>query len=411
MKKLFRLGFSIVEIIIVITFLVIISGVGYKFWVSMQSKSNEQNDGVSSLHSVDSKSNANDSQTAASIDKITLAENIYFEDNGSLYGVNIKTKNVKKIDDNLSSGYGGLGAGVETPLNSFDFSKVAYVKNREVYIYDGTNSTKINQPDTTGKAHHSYLISWSPDTKFLVYRIQLVYLLGEVKPSGPNVDGVYLYSLESGKSVKLPIETAVSWVPGSSKIAYLKDIEEDDDIYETWTYDIASGKNEILSKSSISNVSQIEFSYDGSKILYNTYDRNSEVVRIIIANIDNSNQSTVLSGRWADVQSHFFVKYSDSSIVYQKQETTSCNGRTVDHMDGSCYVNYLMVSGDDTKYEEVERVFGPYDENNVIVATHSIPESSYTPKLMLVNLKTGGKTVLYNAVKPYSINLSVLNSI
>jgi len=352
-----------------------------------------------------------------------LGDKIYFSDSNKLMSVNVKTKEAKVIDEGISSKLQVYRLGSQYPLNSKNFQKVAYVKDNSVWIYDGNKSQKINQPNIESKKASSILISaWSPKADYLVYFISdgLYNTNPELsnKPDQVADDstvGFYVYSVSKSKSTKLSDAKSVmfGWVPGTNKIAYLKENPENADNSEgnlknIYYYDVTNNASTAQLDESLTG-GLLRFSDDGSKVLYsNVLYENPIQNRYMISNPDLTDAKVATSFNNAEITdvSPDFLKGSFKYIAYTNLESTSCDKPRVPTLiqgeNKGCFAKYLKTNKNDKKSQELIDWYGFYDFDKAVVLNgldnSSVEKTEKT--LALYNVESGETEKLYSSQYP-----------
>ena len=349
-----------------------------------------------------------------------LGERIYFSVNNKLMSVDVKTKQTATIDEGLSTLVSYYQTGSQYPLNSKYFSKVAYIKNNSVWIYDGTKSEKINQPNIEDKSYSNILLSiWSPKADYLIYYLvdSSNSLNPEIKDSPDlradnNTLGAYVYSLSSKKSTRLPQVSKIilGWVPGTSQIAYLnpeKDANGSEENGAAWNnvhyYDVKSGTDTNFIKQDYSG-GLMRFSDDGSRILYSGADTNDENnLQYLISKPDLKDPLAAVTFPRSQIGflGQDFIKGSYKHIVYSTKESVACDSPRISDGTG-CYAQYLKTTRNQKKSAEVIDWYGFYDYDQAVILTGlDYTSAKKTDKILsLYDIETGQSDQLYKATLP-----------
>ena len=343
---------------------------------------------------------------------------IYFGLNNKLNSVDVVTKDVKVIDEGISTLVTAYQIGSQYPLNAKNFSKVAYIKDNSVWIYDGSKSVKIDQPDVQSKTASSVVLStWSPKSDYLVYYITdgsyavSADATSDLKADS-NTSGAYVYSLASNKSTRIPQVSKIilGWVPGTTNLAYInpeKDPNGSEEDGKAWNnvhyYDVKSNRDKNYIQQYYTG-ELMRFSDDGSRILYSGVDTKDEKnLQYLISKPDLNDPSVVITLPRSQVGylSQDFVKGSYKQIVYSVRESVPCDGSRITE-GTTCYAQYLKTTLNDKKTPEVIDWYGFYDYDKAVVLTGlDYTTAKKTEKaLVLYNVMTGESEQLYKASLP-----------
>lgn len=351
-----------------------------------------------------------------------LGDKIYFSDSNKLMSVNVKTKETKVIDEGITSSYMEYPIGSQFPLNSKDFQSVAYVKNNSVWIYDGTKSEKINQPNIESKKFSYVLLSaWSPKSDYLIYNIiDSTFSLDPIAKDSPELHaddrtlGAYVYSFSTGKSIKLDKISGIilGWVPGSTKISYIKTSQDSSNPITNYNnvhyYDVASNKDSVVIDEPY-NGKFMRFSDDNSRILYFDIDSKEENnFKYLVSKTDWSEPSVVHTVNRYDSSgiNIDFLKGSFKYIAYGDKESVACDktrmAEIYQGVNKGCYAIYLKNTKNDKKSQELIDWYGFYDFDKAVVLNgldnFSVEKTEKT--LALYNVESGETEKLYSSQYP-----------
>ncbi len=279
-------------------------------------------------------SNEDSSKASEQERRIYFAEGSTWN-NLTLYSVEPYSKDLKKIDEGLRAGSGAAGAGSDSPLNSPDFLKAAYIKDDNIWLAgERLTPEKIEQPSitTTGVGYYTqYLTAWSSDSNRLVYVIRFscpIHSSTECSQDDENEEltGVYVYDLSKRDSLKLPISNAEQWIPRTSKIVYFETNPENSNQENMRAYDLETNLDEVISVAPFGFGVQLTFSDDGSRIIYSEGVNGTQASEMVAADTDNSNQTFLERGTWAQLQKPLFLSNSTNNYVYIEQVSELCDG-------------------------------------------------------------------------------------
>lgn len=329
---------------------------------------------------------------------ITQTPKIYYAQNNNLYSIDPTSKQTAEIDTKAASTGGTTGLGSNTPLTSFDQLKVVYAKDGSIWLkQDGQTAKKLYQSTSSDpNCYNSFYFSgWSSDSKNLVYDISFDSGMGEATCSQSDADkdaeGFYWYSLDSQKSTKLPITRADLLVPQSNKVAYF---EKTNNAYQLKTYDFVAKTSETLSKNGWTGYEpQLAFSNDASKIIYSYGETaSSSYSKIVIADINNTNQKIEKQGRWAEYQFPRFMKGSTSNYYYDYNKERTCASGS-----GGCpeITLHSVINGTDSEVVGIiDRVNATMTDGTLVIKKGDIYDSDHKRTISVVDLNSKSVTDL-----------------
>lgn len=319
-----------------------------------------------------------------------------------------KTEQSSLIPIQTSCCGGGLYEGVIDPLLSPTYQRIAYINKEDNNIWilntDGKDKIKIS---TQGLLETELfwgtnlsLAGWSSDGKWLVYHVNIsdegMGIDPQDKLQPPVVEGFYAANLREGMVYLLPnLPNFVDFLPQADSVVFVKEFRKEGQSNQTdlYTYDLATGAVEKLSKESIKGtfVGQFSFSSDKKHFAYMIAETEPSSSRLIYASLDNIDKQGLVTGQFADIQ---FPKISPDGrlIAYEKHTPATCPGG-----GGGCpqpnLVTYNLEDNKEKDLGQIKKILYWFDNSRVVVIG-----GSYTGpwSLQLIDITSGSVKTITN---------------
>lgn len=169
--------------------------------------------------------------------------------------------------------------------------------------------------------------------------------------------------------------------------------------------DTADGTTATAATKSFGFAPQVSISDDAKKILYSAGVNGTESAATFISNLDGSDQKTLKTSTFADLQWPSFLPGSSSDYAYSKRKEIKCYEGT-----SGCVSESLQIvkAGQDKKaVEDIDsRVIGYYKNQAVVGISDGQNGRSpnnpapYKATISLVNLDTFAVTKIYEKTSP-----------
>ena len=226
----------------------------------------------------------------------------------------------------LADSYYSLAQGDGSPLPSPQRDKVAFIGtggNLWVIDSNGNNLKRLSEQgfpgDETYSATFVFISGWSPDATKILYAVESVGI-GD-KEERPEVgSGFHLVDLDTGKKTKLPLlPNFVAWSMDTETVIYDQYEQEEGGRTDWYTFNLGTGATSKLTAVPFECFSpQASLFSDGNRLLYSCGNTDDSTSRIVIANIDNTNQRVLLEGQFAELQWPVFSP-SAEGFIYEHQ--------------------------------------------------------------------------------------------
>ena len=248
---------------------------------------------------------------------------IFFRRENQLWSINRDGSDPLLLSAEVLAGYSKSGLGDSTPLPSPQRDKVAFIgTGRNLWVNDsnGNNLKRLSEEgfpgDETYEAISVFISGWSPDASKIIYAVES----GDfgLKEERPEVgSGFYIVDLDTGKKTKLPLlQNFVAWSTDPETVIYEQEEGERTDWY---TFNLGTGATSKLTAVPFQCLGiQASPSSDGNRLLYTCANTDDNTSRIVIANIDNTNQRVLLEGQFADLQFPVFSPNAEG-FIYEHQ--------------------------------------------------------------------------------------------
>jgi Tol biopolymer transport system component len=275
--------------------------------------------------------------------------------------------------------------------------KVAFIgsdKNLWVVDVEGHNLQRLSEeaaPYEEPLCPRNVLITgWTPDDAKILYHVESE---GEMCTLRTDVAlGFYIIDLESGAKTHLPeLPNFIAWLDTERVI-----FEEESSPYTEWyTFDTRTGEAQKFAKLPFECFHpEASLSYSDNTMVYecSSVDEGSSIVH---ANIDNTEQTVLLEGRWAELQ-HPRVSPNGKAFVFERERP----------LGGGLYAqdlyHYDLASGGETLLMSGFTSFQEWlDDTRVVVleSTESLLGGPST--LYVVDVISGDRTALAEDVDFY----------
>lgn len=349
------------------------------------------------------------SQQAANTSENTASDidTLYAYSDANLVAINPETKEFEIVDKAIDTESNDANLGSTTPLTAPNFQTAVYAKDNTGWIITGTEKkTFYSIPETAKKTgfYTLYFSAWSSDST------KIAFAIGFMCPSfgstcteaseDKSVTGVYVYDLASEKASKIQATGALQWLPSSTKLAYFDDSTTPQKLFLN---DTAAGTVSTSATKDFGFGTQASISDDAKKIIYTAGVNGTESAATFIANIDGTDQKTLMTSTFADLQWPKFLPGSNSDYAYSKRKEIKC----YEGVSG-CVSASLQVVRDGVDKKAVEdidsKVIGFYKNQAVVVISDGQVGSSpnnpapYKATVSLVDLTSFSVSKIYEKV-------------
>ena len=301
----------------------------------------------------------------------------------------------------LADSYYSLALGDGSPLPSPQRDKVAFIGtggNLWVIDSNGNNLKRLSEEgfpgDETYSATFVFISGWSPDATKILYAVESVGI-GD-KEERPEVgSGFHLVDLDTGKKTKLPLlQNFVAWSMDTETVIYDQYEQEEGGRTDWYTFNLGTGATSKLTAVPFGCFSpQASLFSDGNRLLYSCGNTDDSTSRIVIANIDNTNQRVLLEGQFAELQSPVFSP-SAEGFIYEHHRLQPDRTVIID-------LNfYDLLSGEQTLLASGSvKLIGWVNDRSALVLEAKDKELPSGPgTLYLVEVTSGARTKLADDV-------------
>jgi len=362
---------------------------------------------VVSLQKDDTPKTSTQTDTKETEDTKATIDNIYVYSSAELVAINPETKEFVVVDKALEGESSNASFGSTTPLTAPNFKSAVYIKGNTGWIVTGTEKkTFYSIPDTAKNTgfYTLYLSAWSSDSTKIAFSIGFM-----CPPYGSpcneesedkNLTGVYVYDVATNKTSKARATGVLQWIPGTSKLAYFDDATTPQKLLVN---DTSTDTTAVLATKSFGFGTQASISDDAQKILYTAGVNGTESAATFISNIDGTEQKTLKTSSFADLQWPKFLPESSLNYVYSKRKEVTCYENVTGCVSASLHV---VKDGQDKKaVEDIDyRVIGFYKNQAVVVISDGqiglSPNNPapYKAGIYLVNLDSFSTSKIYEKV-------------
>ena len=323
-----------------------------------------------------------------------LVDTIYAYSDSNLVAINPQTKEFVIIDTAIDAESGNANLGTTTPLTAPNFQSAVYIKDNTGWTTTGSDKKIFYSiPDAAKKTgfYTLYLAAWSSDSTKLAFSIGFMCPMFGSTCSDSSEDksltGVYVYDTATEKTTKIQATGVIQWLPGSTKIAYF---DESTTPSKLLINDTVTGAMTTAATKKFGFGPQISISHDAQKIIYSAGTNGRESSAIFIENINGTDQKTLKTGSFADLQWPKFLPGSSSDYAYSKRKEIACYGGGSGCVSASLHI---VKNGEDKKaVEDIDyKVVGFYKNQAVVV------------------ISDGQVGISPNNPAPYKANISLLD--
>jgi hypothetical protein len=322
---------------------------------------------------------------------------IVFTRDGAPWAIDADGSGLTLLAENSPFYVGSSGAGDTLPDMSSRRDKVAFIgsdKNLWVVDVEGHNLQRLSAeaaPYEEPFCPRTVLIAgWTPDDAEILYFVESG---GESCTLPTDVAlGFYIIDLESGAKTHLPeLHNFVAWLDTERVI-----FEDRSSRHTEWyTFDTHTGEVQKLNKLPFecSDI-QASLSYSDNTMVYACANPD-EGSSIVHANIDNTGQTVLLEGRWAELQNPH-VSPNGESFVFDREHPVG----------GGLYAHdlyrYDLASGGETLLMSGLTSFQEWLDDTRVVVLESGDSLLRAPStLYVVDVITGDRTALAGDVDFY----------
>lgn len=330
---------------------------------------------------------------------------IYAYSDGQLLAINPDSKEFVIAENKIDAESGSTNAGSTIPLTAPDFQSGAYVKDNAGWLITATDTKNFYSiPDTAKKTgfYSIFLSAWSSDATKLAFTVEF-----RCPPEGNNtckdsdedktITGVYVYDKNTNKVARVQATNVIGWIPKTTKIAYFDDTLEP---HQLSINDTALGTTTKSGSLDFGFAPQLSFSDDGTKMIWTAGVHGTESAATYSANLDGSNQKTLLTASFADLQWPIFLPGSESDYAYSKRKEIKCYEGTSGCVSES--LNIVKNGQDKKAVEDIDsKLIGYYNNQAVVVISDGQNGLSpnnpapYKAGVYLVDLNTFMTTKIY----------------
>ncbi|MES2630988.1 MAG: hypothetical protein V4611_03445 [Patescibacteria group bacterium] len=296
-------------------------------------------------------------------------DNIYVYSDANLVAINPETKEFAIVDTAIDGESGNANLGSTVPLTAPDFQAAVYTKDNTGWIVTGTEKKIFYSIPETAKAtgfYSLYLSAWSTDSTKIAFSIGFmcpIYGPCTEASEDKSVSGVYVYDLITEKASKVQSTGVIQWLPQSTKLAYFDDATTPQKLLLN---DTTAGTTSTAATKNFGFAPQASISDDAKKIIYSAGVDGTESAATFIQNIDGSDQKTLKTSNFADLQWPKFLPESNADYAYSKRKEIQCYNGTSGCVSASLQI---VKGGEDKKaVEDIDsRVIGFYKNQAVVV--------------------------------------------
>jgi hypothetical protein len=334
-------------------------------------------------------------------------DSIYAYSDANLVAINPETKESVVVDTAIDGESYSAGLGSTTPLTAPNFRAAVYVKDNTGWVATGTEKrTFYSLPEAAKKTgfYTLYLSAWSSDSTKIAFAIE--FMCPErgstctAADEDKNVPGIYVYDLVTEKASRVQAPSVMQWLPESSKLAYFDDSSDPGKLFLN---DTTAGTIETVVTKKFGFGTQASISDDAKKILYTAGVNGTQSAATFISNIDGTDQKTLKTSSFADLQWPKFLPGSNSDYAYSKRKEIKCYEGTGGCVSASLHI---VKGGADKKIvEDIDsKVIGFYKNQAIVVVSDGAVGLSpnnpapYKAAVSLVDLNSSSVSKIYEKV-------------
>ena len=250
------------------------------------------------------------------------APRIFFKRESELWSINPDGSDPLLISVGVRALYGG---GIEGGGIAPQRDKVAFIgADQNLWVVDSSGHSLRRVSDEAFPEDETYygtvvlLSGWSPDGTKIICFVQSLFGHDAREQERP-VSGFYLVDLDTSKKTKLPDwPNFVAWSTDPETVIYQ---EEGLSTADWYTFNLSTGATSQLTTTPFecfiaALIQQKSLSSDGSRLLYSCVDTGygTDRSKIVLANIDNTDQLVLLEGTFAELQLPIFSPNGDGFI-------------------------------------------------------------------------------------------------
>ncbi|MDP2673810.1 MAG: hypothetical protein Q8Q00_02765 [Dehalococcoidia bacterium] len=327
---------------------------------------------------------------------------VFFKRHGNeLWSVNPDGSDPLPLTSKLVTEYRGssVGSGVRFSLSRHG-ERVAFIgTDGNLWVIDSTGKNLRRYSEEAVPADETYygtsarISGWSPDGSRIAYSVESQFGLVEGKRERPE-SGFYLVDLNTGKKTRLPdLPNFIGWTDDPDKVIFER--RSGDDSTDWYTLDFGTGVTARFTAVPLQCFSvQASLLFDANKLLYSCGNLSRGSTKIIIANIDNTDQHVLIEGRWAELQFPVLSPDGDS-FTYQHQSDVQAGGIVTIALKRF----NLQTSEQQTLATGCARASGWFNNQSVLVV--EIESHACLPgdaSLYLIDAASGARTALASDV-------------
>ena len=332
---------------------------------------------------------------------------IFFRRENELWSIDLDGSDPLLLSGEVS------GRSAERPLSSPQHNKIAFVgTDGNLWIVDsnGKNLRRLSEEalptDDTYSGTNVFVSGWSPSGTKILYSVEPVVGLGVEGKERPEV-GLYLFDLDTGERRRIPdlpktdelnppkVVQFIPWPLDSEAVIYEQQErnEQTGESYIEWhTMDLETGSTSKLTAVPFECTGlEASVSSDGDTLIYSCGDLNTPdpgTSKIVIANVDNTDQRVLLEGIWAELQSPL-VSPTGDGFVYRHH---------LRQPDGSLYVEVEFVAlGTGQQTQLANGCAWPtewVEDHSVLILESETCFAGEASTLYVVEVGSGARTIL-----------------